>query len=145
MTARERLVALFQEGTLYIHSARQAGATRHKDLPADGVVVGTGYVAARAVADFSQDFAVAAGTLGKMHASKIVRVMQTAAHTGMPIVAFNNSGGARIQEDVDALSGYGQVFYMNVLLSGVVPQIAVICGPCAGGPPIHRRSWTSSS
>jgi acetyl-CoA carboxylase carboxyltransferase component len=63
----------------------------------------------------------------------MVRVMQTAAHTGMPIVAFNDSGGARIQEGVDVLSGYGQVFYMNVLLSGVVPQIAVICGPCAGG------------
>jgi acetyl-CoA carboxylase carboxyltransferase component len=87
-------------------------------------VVGTGYVAGRAVA---------AGTLGKMHASKMVRVMQTAAHASMPIVAFNDSGGARIQEGVDALSGYGQVFYMNVLLSGVVPQIAVICGPCAGG------------
>ena len=138
MTARERLAALFQEGTfqeigMYIHSARQAGAAEHKDLPADGVVVGTGYVAGRAVAAFSQDFTVAAGTLGKMHASKIVRAMQTAAHTGMPIVAFNDSGGARIQEGVDALSGYGQVFYMNVLLSGVVPQIAVICGPCAGG------------
>src|SRR5271157_2154146 len=138
MTARERLAALFQEGTfqeigMYIHSARQAGAVEHKDLPADGVVVGTGYVAGRAVAAFSQDFTVAAGTLGKMHASKIVRVLQTAAHTGMPIVAFNDSGGARIQEGVDALSGYGQVFYMNVLLSGVVPQISVICGPCAGG------------
>ena len=138
LTARERLAALFQEGTfqeigMYIRSARQAGAAEHKDLPADGVVVGTGYVAGRAVAAFSQEFTVAAGTLGKMHASKIVRVMQTAAHTGMPVVAFNDSGGARIQEGVDALSGYGQVFYMNVLLSGVVPQISVICGPCAGG------------
>ena len=68
-----------------------------------------------------------------MHAAKIVHAMQTAAHTGMPIVGFNDSGGARIQEAVDALSGYGKVFYQNVLLSGVVPQIAVICGPCAGG------------
>jgi acetyl-CoA carboxylase carboxyltransferase component len=138
MTARERLAALFQEGTfqeigMFIHSARQAGAAAHKNLPADGVVVGTGYVAGRAVAAFSQDFTVAAGTLGMMHAGKIVRVMQTAARNGMPVVAFNDSGGARIQEGVDALSGYGQVFYMNVLLSGVVPQISVICGPCAGG------------
>jgi acetyl-CoA carboxylase carboxyltransferase component len=138
LTARERLAALFQEGTfqemgMHIHSARQAGAAEHKNLPADGVVVGTGYVGGRAVAAFSQDFTVAAGTLGMMHAGKIVRVMQTAARTGMPVVAFNDSGGARIQEGVDALSGYGQVFYMNVLLSGVVPQISVICGPCAGG------------
>jgi acetyl-CoA carboxylase carboxyltransferase component len=138
LTARERLAALFQEGTFqeigrHIRSTRQAGAAHHVDQPADGVVVGTGYVNGRAVAAFSQDFTVAAGTLGKMHASKIVRAMQTAGHTGMPVIAFNDSGGARIQEAVDALSGYGQVFYQNVLLSGVVPQIAVVCGPCAGG------------
>src|SRR5271166_666201 len=138
LTARERLGMLFQEGTFqeigkHIRSNRQAGAAQHTDYPADGVVVGTGYVDGRAVAAFSQDFTVAAGTLGKMHAGKIVRAMQTAAHAGMPVVAFNDSGGARIQEAVDSLSGYGQVFYHNVLLSGVVPQIAVVCGPCAGG------------
>lgn len=138
MTARERLAGLFQEGSfqeigMHIRSTRQAGVAQQKELAADGVIVGTGYVGGRAVTAFSQDFTVAAGTLGKMHATKIVRAMQTAAHTGMPIVAFNDSGGARIQEAVDALSGYGQVFYQNVLLSGVVPQIAVICGPCAGG------------
>nr|WP_294543807.1 acyl-CoA carboxylase subunit beta [uncultured Rhodopila sp.] len=138
LTARERLAALFQDGTFqeigrHIRSNRQAGVANHVDQPADGVVVGTGYVNGRAVAAFSQDFTVAAGTLGKMHASKIVKAMQTAAHSGMPVVAFNDSGGARIQEAVDALSGYGQVFYQNVLLSGVVPQIAVVCGPCAGG------------
>src|SRR5271165_4290296 len=138
LTARERLGMLFQEGTFqeigkHIRSNRQAGAAQHTDYPADGVVVGTGYVDGRAVAAFSQDFTVAAGTLGKMHAGKIVRAMQTAAHSGMPLIAFNDSGGARIQEAVDALSGYGQVFYHNVLLSGVVPQIAVVCGPCAGG------------
>jgi acetyl-CoA carboxylase carboxyltransferase component len=138
MTARERLAALFQEGTfqeigMHIRSTHQAGQTQQKSLPADGVIVGTGYVGRVAVTAFSQDFTVAAGTLGKMHAGKIVRAMQNAAHTGTPIVAFNDSGGARIQEAVDALSGYGQVFYLNVLLSGVVPQIAVICGPCAGG------------
>ena len=147
MTARERLAALFQEGTfqeigMHVRSQHQAGVTEQKELAADGVVVGTGYVGGRAVAAFSQDFTVAAGTLGKMHATKIVRAMQTAAHTGMPVVAFNDSGGARIQEAVDALSGYGQVFYQNVLLSGVIPQIAVFCGPCAGGaayvPPRDR-------
>jgi acetyl-CoA carboxylase carboxyltransferase component len=135
MTARERLSALFQEGTFQeigMHvSARDEGG--QKPTPCDGVIVGTGYVDGRAVAAFSQDFTVAAGTLGKMHAAKIVRLMQTAAHTGMPVVAFNDSAGARIQEGVDALSGYGTVFYHNVLLSGLVPQIAVICGPCAGG------------
>jgi acetyl-CoA carboxylase carboxyltransferase component len=138
LTARERLAALFQEGTFqeigkFIRSTPQAGAKHHVNQAADGVVVGTGYVNGRAIAAFSQDFTVAAGTLGKLHAGKIVRAMQTAAHTGMPVVGFNDSGGARIQEAVDALSGYGQVFYQNVLLSGLVPQISVVCGPCAGG------------
>ena len=104
-----------------------------KDLPADAVVVGTGYVDGRPVAAFSQDFTVAAGSLGKIHAKKIVSTMQSAVKLGTPLVAFKDSGGARIQEGVDALSGYGEVFFHNVLLSGVVPQIAVICGPCAGG------------
>jgi len=138
MTARDRLNALFQQdtfqevGTHIHHQARNFGMDG-KDLPGDGVVVGTGYVAGRVVAAFSQDFTVAAGSLGKMHAMKIVSAMQTAARLGVPLVAFKDSGGARIQEGVDALSGYGHVFYQNVLLSGVVPQIAVVCGPCAGG------------
>ena len=104
-----------------------------KDLPGDAVICGTGYIDGCPVAAFSQDFMIAAGTLGKMHAQKIVQVMKLAVKTGMPVVAFKDSGGARIQEGVDALSGYGEVFYHNVMLSGVVPQIAVICGPCAGG------------
>lgn len=138
MTARERLAALFQEGTfqeigLFIRALPEQGVAHRKDYPADGVVVGTGYVDGRAVAACSQDFTVAAGTLGKRHAEKMVHAMQTAAKSGIPIVAFNDSGGARIQEGVDALSGYGGVFYQNVQLSGVVPQIAVVCGPCAGG------------
>jgi acetyl-CoA carboxylase carboxyltransferase component len=137
-TARERLAALFQEdsfqeqGTHASHSCRFFGMDK-KDLPGDGVVVGTGFVDGRLVAAFSQDFTVAAGSLGKAHAKKIVSVMEKAAQLGAPVVAFKDSGGARIQEGVDALSGYGEVFYHNVLLSGVVPQIAVICGPCAGG------------
>jgi acetyl-CoA carboxylase carboxyltransferase component len=138
MTARERLAALFQEGTfqeigLFIRGQHQLGEAHQRDYPADGVVVGTGYVDGRPVAACSQDFTVAAGTLGKRHAQKMVGAMRTAAKSGMPIIAFNDSGGARIQEGVDALSGYGEVFYQNVLLSGVVPQIAVVCGPCAGG------------
>ncbi|MDR3441357.1 acyl-CoA carboxylase subunit beta [Telmatospirillum sp.] len=138
LSARERLALLFQEGTFQEigthaqHSARQFGMEK-KTLPGDGVVVGTGYVDGRVVAAFGQDFTVAAGSLGKMHAMKIVKAMETASRLGVPLVAFKDSGGARIQEGVDALSGYGHVFYNNVLLSGVVPQIAVVCGPCAGG------------
>jgi acetyl-CoA carboxylase carboxyltransferase component len=138
MTARERLAALFQEdtfqeiGTHIRHISRNFGM-EGRELPGDGVVVGTGYVHGRAVAAFSQDFTVVAGTLGKMHALKIVSALQAAERLGVPVVAFQDSGGARIQEGVDALSGYGQVFYHNVRLSGLVPQIAVVCGPCAGG------------
>ncbi len=138
MAARDRLDALFQPETFQEIGAHARHTGRHfgaadKDYPADGVVVGTGYVDGRLVAAFAQDFTVAAGTLGKRHAEKIVAVMDAAVKLGAPVVAFKDSGGARIQEGVDALSGYGQVFYRNVLLSGVVPQIAVICGPCAGG------------
>ena len=104
-----------------------------KDLPADGVIVGTGYVNGRQVAAFSQDFTVVAGTLGKMHAKKMCQALEFAIKNGTPVVAFKDFGGARIQEGVDSLSGYGDVFYRNVLLSGVVPQIAIIAGPCAGG------------
>ena len=138
MTARDRLDALFQEGTFQEHGAHVQHSARYfgmekKVLPADGVVAGTGYVDGRQVSAFSQDFTVVGGSLGKMHAKKIVALMQQAAKFGSPIVAFQDSAGARIQEGVDALSGYGDVFYMNVYLSGVVPQIAVVCGPCAGG------------
>lgn len=133
---RERLNGLFEQGSFQeigMHVRHRSSELGGKDLPADGVVTGTGYVDGRLVAGFAQDFTVAAGTLGKMHAAKIVELMKFAMHTGVPLVAFQDSGGARIQEGVDALSGYGDVFYHNVLMSGVAPQIAVICGPCAGG------------
>jgi acetyl-CoA carboxylase carboxyltransferase component len=138
MTARDRLDALFEPGTFQELGAHVRHSARHfgmedKVLPADGVVGGTGYVDGRPVSAFSQDFTVAGGSLGKMHAKKIVMLMQQAGKFGNPIVAFKDSAGARIQEGVDALSGYGDVFYQNVLFSGVVPQIAVVCGPCAGG------------
>jgi acetyl-CoA carboxylase carboxyltransferase component len=138
MTARDRLNALFQPDTfqeigMHVrHSGRHFGIEK-KEMPADGVITGTGYVNGKLVAAISQDFTVAAGTLGKMHAHKMVDMMTFAIKTGIPVVAFKDSGGARIQEAVDALSGYGEVFYHNVLMSGVVPQIAVVCGPCAGG------------
>ncbi len=138
LTARERLAALFQPDTFqefgtFIRHTCTAFGMGEKDLPADGVIVGTGYVGHRQVAAFSQDFTVVAGTLGKMHAKKMCQALDYALKNGTPVVAFKDSGGARIQEGVDALSGYGDVFYRNVLLSGVVPQIAIIAGPCAGG------------
>ena len=138
MTARERLDALFQPGTfqetgLHVHHHATHFGMQKKTLPADGVITGSGYVGGRVVCALAQDFTVVGGSLGKMHARKIVSTMQQAAKLGAPVVAFKDSAGARIQEGVDALSGYGDVFYQNVLLSGVVPQIAVVCGPCAGG------------
>lgn len=138
MNARERIDALcqpytFQESGAHVQAAPHAFAASNRELPADAVICGTGYVDGRPVAVISQDFTVVAGTLGKAHAQKIVDTMKIAAKLGIPFVAFKDSGGARIQEGVDALSGYGHVFYHNVLISGVVPQIAVIAGPCAGG------------
>ncbi len=138
MTARERLNSLFEPNTFqetgaYVeHQTRNFGMAS-KRIPGDGVICGTGFVGSRMVASFSQDFTAAAGSLGRMHAKKICEVMDTAEKTGSPVVAFQDSGGARIQEGVEALAGYGDVFYRNVRLSGVVPQIAVIAGPCAGG------------
>ncbi|MEI6195004.1 MAG: acyl-CoA carboxylase subunit beta [Verrucomicrobiota bacterium] len=138
MTARDRLNELFQTGT-FQESGMHADHDCHnfgmesKLLPGDGVVTGTGLVDGRPVAAFSQDFTVGGGALGRIHAKKICNMMEFALKSGCPIVGFNDSGGARIQEGVDSLSGYGQVFFRNVLASGVVPQIAVVAGPCAGG------------
>lgn len=138
LSARERINALFDAGTfqeLGLHAKHQATnfGMAGRDLPCDGVITGSGYLDGMQVTAFSQDASVQAGSLGKMQAQKITRVMRYALKVGVPVVAFKDSGGARIQEGVDALSGYGDVFYSNVLLSGVVPQIAVIMGPCAGG------------
>jgi propionyl-CoA carboxylase beta chain len=138
MTARDRLDNLYQPGTflefgMHAHHSNRNFGMEKKVLPADAVVTGTGLVEGRPVAAFSQDFTVAGGSLGAIHAQKIVDVMDYALRSGMPVVSFNDSGGARIQEGVESLSGYGKVFFKNVYLSGVVPQIAVIAGPCAGG------------
>ncbi len=138
MTARDRLDALFQPGA-FQESGLHAGHDCHnfgleeKSMPADGVVTGTGLVDGRVVAAFSQDFTVGGGALGRIHSRKICDIMDYALKVGCPVIGINDSGGARIQEGFDSLSAYGQVFFRNVLLSGVVPQIALIAGPCAGG------------
>jgi acetyl-CoA carboxylase carboxyltransferase component len=134
--ARERLGLLFDpdsfvEFGLWAHSA--AARAEGQELPGDGVVTGKGEVGGRAVFSFSQDFTVGGGAVGALHAAKIVECLRTALKCGVPVVGFNDGGGARIQEGVEALSGYGQIFFHNTLLSGVVPQISVIAGPCAGG------------
>ncbi len=138
LSARERLEALFQPGTFMEfglhaqHSCHDFGMA-DKVFPGDGVITGIGYVDGRPVAAFSQDFTVGGGAVGKTHSKKICDLLDYAMKAGMPVVGINDSGGARIQEGDDALSGYGQVFFRNVLLSGVVPQISIIAGPCAGG------------
>lgn len=138
LTARERVNLLVDGGSLQ----EMLGFARHrcthfgmedKELPADGVVTGCGAVNGRLVHFASQDFTVAGGAAGEVHCDKIVEMMKNSLKTGSPFVFINDSGGARIQEGIDALAGYGRIFYHNTLLSGVVPQISVICGPCAGG------------
>jgi acetyl-CoA carboxylase carboxyltransferase component len=138
MTARERLMYLFQPDTFqevggYIKHQCTHFGMEEQVFAGDGVVTGTGYVDGRQVTGFSQDFTVLGGSLGKMHARRMVMGMEYALRNGTPIVGISDSGGARIQEGVDALSGYGEVFYRNVILSGVIPQISIIAGPCAGG------------
>lgn len=138
LTARERIDLLFEEGTfreslLWIKHRCTAFGMGDKEFPAEGVVTGHGICDGRPVYVASQDFTVAGGSVGEMTGRKIREAMDAALKTGDPFVMINDSGGARIQEGVDSLSGYGQIFYRNVLLSGVVPQISVIAGPCAGG------------
>ncbi len=138
LTARERIQLLLDEGTFIElnpfmeHRCRDFGLDA-KTGPGDGVVTGYGKVNGRPIYLFSQDFTVFGGALGEMHAKKIANVMDLAARNGAPIVGLNDSGGARIQEGVLSLDGYGHVFYRNAIYSGVVPQISVIMGPCAGG------------
>lgn len=138
LSARERLDVFFdadtfQEWGMHVtHSCHDFGM-ENKPMPCDGVVTGVGLVSGRPVAAFSQDATVGGGALGQRHAQKICAIMEYALEAGMPFVAVNDSGGARIQEAVESLSGYGQVFYRNVLLSGCVPQVGVIAGNCAGG------------
>ena len=138
MTARERIGALLDEGSfqeydLFVEHKCQDFGMAGKELAADGVVTGSGTINGRPVCIYAQDFTVAGGSLGLMHARKITKVMDHAIKMGVPIIGINDSGGARIQEGVNSLAGYGEIFYRNTLASGVVPQISVILGPCAGG------------
>jgi methylmalonyl-CoA decarboxylase alpha subunit len=138
MTARERLVHLFDEGTfIEIDAFVKNRCTRFGmdklDFEGESVVTGYGQVEGRVVFAYSQDFTISGGSLGEMHARKIVKAMDSAAKVGAPIVGLNDSGGARIQEAVDALAGYGDIFFRNSIYSGVIPQISAIMGPCAGG------------
>jgi methylmalonyl-CoA decarboxylase subunit alpha len=133
LTARERLERLLDEGSFVEIGAFVEPLHDDLDAPGEGVVTGYGTIGGRRVFVFSQDFTVLGGSLGKMHAQKICRVMDLAVQNGCPIIGLNDSAGARIQEGVDALSGYGEVFYRNAVYSGVVPQLSAILGPCAGG------------
>ena len=138
LTARERLDLLLDDGSfvetdrLAVHRATGFGLEDRK-VPGDGVVTGYGTIDGRAVCVFSQDFTVFGGSLGEVYAEKIVKVMDAAVRMGVPLIGINDSGGARIQEGVVSLGGYGDIFYRNVQASGVVPQISAIMGPCAGG------------
>ncbi|NTV01995.1 MAG: acyl-CoA carboxylase subunit beta [Chlorobiaceae bacterium] len=138
LTARERITALvdqdsFQESGMFAEHRCNLFGMEGKKMPADGVVTGAGSVDGRLVHLASQDFTVGGGAAGELHCTKIVGMMQASLKTGSPFVFINDSGGARIQEGIDSLSGYGKIFYNNVMLSGVVPQVSIICGPCAGG------------
>lgn len=138
LTARERIELLVDKGTFvelnpFIeHRTNDFGLDELKG-PGDGVVTGYGKVNGRPIYLFSQDFTVFGGALGEMHAKKIANVMDLAAKNGAPFIGLNDSGGARIQEGVVSLDGYGHIFYRNAIYSGVIPQISVIMGPCAGG------------
>src|SRR5216684_3930602 len=138
LTARERLEVLldpdsFEEWDMFVeHRSHDFGMAEQK-VPGDGVVTGYGTVNGRLVFVFSQDFTVFGGSLSEAHAEKICRVMDQAMNVGAPVIGLNDSGGARIQDGVASLAGYAEVFQRNVLASGVIPQISLIMGPCAGG------------
>jgi methylmalonyl-CoA carboxyltransferase large subunit len=138
LTARERVDALvdpgsFEETGLFAEHRATLFGMAGKSLPADGVVTGAASVSGRLVHLASQDFTVSGGSAGEVHSIKVAEIMEMSLKTGSPFVFINDSGGARVQEGIDSLSGYGKVFYTNVMLSGAVPQISLICGPCAGG------------
>lgn len=138
MTARERIILLldpnsFHEYDLFVEHAAKDFDMDKKHLPGDGVITGTGTINGYPVCIYAQDFTVAGGSLGLMHARKIAKIMDHAMNLKIPIIGINDSGGARIQEGVNSLAGYGEIFYRNTQASGVIPQISVILGPCAGG------------
>ena len=138
LTARERLGLLFDPGTFVEMDTFVTHRCTYFDMPSkhsptDGVVCGYGKVDGRIVFSYAQDFTIMGGSLGEMQANKICHVLEAAAKVGAPVVGMNDSGGARIQEGIDGLSGYGKIFFRNTAASGVIPQITAIMGPCAGG------------
>ncbi len=138
LTARERVEKLtdrdsFQEIGLFAQHRATGFGMDDKELAADGVITGCATIDGRLVHLASQDFTVGGGAAGEVHSDKVAEMMRYSMKTGSPFVFVNDSGGARVQEGIDSLAGYGRVFYMNVMLSGVVPQVSLICGPCAGG------------
>ncbi len=138
LTARERLNLLFDDDTFceidpfVKHRSTNFGMEK-VEIKSDGVIVGHGLVNGRPVFAFSQDFTSRGGSLGEMHAAKITKIMDLALKAGVPVIGLNDSGGARVEEGVDALKGYGDIFFRNARASGVIPQISAIMGPCAGG------------
>ena len=138
LTARERLEVLLDEGSFeewdkYVEHRCSEFGMQDQKIPGDGVVTGHGTINGRLVFVFSQDFTVFGGSLSEAHAEKIIKVMNQAMKVGAPLIGLNDSGGARIQEGVASLGGYADIFQQNVLASGVIPQLSVIMGPCAGG------------
>jgi propionyl-CoA carboxylase beta chain len=137
LTARERLNLLFDQGSFeefdILKTGRGGYLGEDRQYLSDGVVTGHGTIDGREVFAFSQDFTVVGGSLGEAHSEKISKVMDHAVRVSAPFIGLNDSGGARIQEGVDALAAYGQIFNRNVAASGVIPQISCIMGPCAGG------------
>ncbi len=138
LSARERIELLLDEGSfeeidVFVkHRSKDFGLDK-QTIYGDGVVTGFGTIEGRPVAVYSQDFTVFGGSLSETHAEKICKVMQMAMKTGIPVIGLNDSGGARIQEGVVSLGGYADIFLLNTLASGVIPQISVVLGPCAGG------------
>lgn len=137
-TARERIMALldensFNEYDMFVEHVGRDFDMEKKSLASDGVIIGTGTIYGAPVAIFAQDFTVAGGSLGLMHSRKITKIMDHALKMRMPLIGINDSGGARIQEGVNSLAGYGEIFFRNTISSGVIPQLSVILGPCAGG------------
>ncbi|MBR1992895.1 MAG: methylmalonyl-CoA carboxyltransferase, partial [Firmicutes bacterium] len=138
LTARERLDILFDKDSfvemdVFVKHRCNNFGMDEKEMPSDGVVTGYGQVEGRLVFAFAQDFTVSGGSLGEYHAEKIVKIQNMALKMGAPVVGLQDSGGARVEEGVAALSGFGKIFYNNTISSGVIPQISVIMGPCAGG------------
>jgi acetyl-CoA carboxylase carboxyltransferase component len=137
-TARERIELLLDEGSfeefdMFVNHRCTKFGLEAKKIPGDGVVTGWGTIDGRLVYLFSHDFTVFGGSLSETFAEKVIKIMDMAAANGAPVIGLNDSGGARIQEGIESLAGYGEIFYRNVIYSGVVPQISVILGPCAGG------------